>query len=134
MRSWTAFTRPFFCSLLISGALAFPAHGASSDADFAVAVARFKSGQMSDAYGRFIALADEGDADAARIALFMYKFGPVLYGSHWDAHPDDLAYWAQLATRASGRPEPVVRPEGYVPMTPPKAKAKPKAISNVTYR
>ena len=125
--------RPVLVSILIASALALPAHAASSDSDYAAAVAQFKSGRMSDAYGRFIRLADEGDPDAARIALFMYRFGPILYGSHWDAHPDDIAYWNEIATKATGRPAPTIPSRGYVPMAP-KAKPKAKGISQTTYR
>ncbi len=102
--------------LVLTGALGFPAHSHANDLAYAEAVAQYRSGRMSDAYGRFIMLAEAGDSDAARIVLFMHQFGPTLYASHWDAHPADLEYWTYLAKQRSTRPDAVFRPEGYVPM------------------
>jgi len=66
---------------------------------YAQAVAAFRSGRFPDAYGRFVELADLGDAEAARLALWMYQRGPTLFGSDWDATPDQIAQWTALATR-----------------------------------
>jgi hypothetical protein len=63
------------------------------------AIAAFRAGRFSEAYGRFVALADLGDAEAARLALWMYQRGPSLFGSDWDATPDQLSDWTALATR-----------------------------------
>ena len=101
-------------SIVIAGAAALPTHGFAGEPDFAAAVQQYRSGRMSDAYGRFIRLADAGDPDAARIALFMHKFGPVLYGTYWDANPEDMAYWTHLASKASSRPDPAFRPGDFV--------------------
>ena len=117
-----------FTVLSVAPALAGPV--SANDRAYAEAVAKFRSGHMSDAYGRFIVLAEAGDADAARIALFMYRFGPVLYGTHWDANSDELDYWTGLAKKSSGRPDPIFRPRGYVPMSAG-PKGKPKAVKYV---
>jgi hypothetical protein len=63
------------------------------------AIAAFRAGRFPEAYGRFSALADLGDAEAARTALWMYQRGPSLFGSDWDATPDQLASWATHANR-----------------------------------
>ncbi len=63
------------------------------------AIAAFRAGRFPEAYGRFTALADLGDAEAARTALWMYQRGPSLFGSDWDATPDQLASWSAHANR-----------------------------------
>lgn len=65
------------------------------------AVEAFRAGRFPEAYGRFVQLADLGDAEAARLALWMYQRGPTLFGREWDATPDQIADWsAQAARRA----------------------------------
>ena len=81
--------------LCLAGA-GFPAAHAS-DQDYADAVRQFRDGRLADAFGHFRVLASRGDADAARIALFMYKFGPVLYGRDWDVAPHVATAWEALA-------------------------------------
>ena len=66
---------------------------------FSEAMGYYELGKWPAAYGRFSVLADRGHADAARIALFMYHFGPRLYGSAWDASEYQLAHWLQLASQ-----------------------------------
>lgn len=83
---------------------------AAGERAFAEAVAQYRSGRFSAAYGQLTALANEGDVDAARIALFMHRYGATLYGSHWDASPEDLDDWRQLAASGRGRPAPVFQP------------------------
>lgn len=101
-----------FAVCLLTGTA--PATAAPKD-DWAFnrAVEQYQRGQWSDAYGRFIALANDGDRDAARIALFMYRYGPRLFGSHWDASPDDVEVWEQLETRGQKtfRATPVFKPK-----------------------
>jgi hypothetical protein len=57
----------------------------------------FRSGRFAAAYGRFAQLADAGHAPSARIALVMVEQGPQLFGSDWDAWPQQLQDWADLA-------------------------------------
>lgn len=59
----------------------------------ALAVGAFRAGRFPEAYGRFVRLADRGDAEAARLALWMYQHGPTLFGREWDATPEQLARW-----------------------------------------
>lgn len=86
--------------------VSFPSGAANpADREYADAVHAFKIGRTSEAFGQFTALADRGDVDSARIALFLYSYGPALYAKHWDATPPQLAYWTSLVRNsgASGR-------------------------------
>ena len=65
----------------------------------AEALASFQKARFSEAYGRFISLADAGHAPAAELALWMYLNGPSLFGTDWDSSQDQLTAWAQLAKR-----------------------------------
>jgi hypothetical protein len=62
---------------------------------FAEAAESLRSGRHAEAYGRFVELADEGDADAGRIALLMHRFGPSVFGSSWDASVEQLVLWTR---------------------------------------
>jgi hypothetical protein len=79
------------------------AHKAVSPEDqqlFAEALRLYRAGQWPGAYGRFIALADRGDAQAARMALAMHRDGPSVYGRQWDASLDQLRAWERSAAQA----------------------------------
>jgi hypothetical protein len=65
------------------------------------AAASLRAGRFAEAYGRFVALADEGNVDAGRIALVMHRFGPELFGSAWDASVEQLAAWTQWSEAAA---------------------------------
>lgn len=71
---------------------------------FAGAAASLRLGRFAEAYGRFIALADEGDADAGCIALVMHRYGPEVFGSMWDATAEQLAQWSRMC-EATARKE-----------------------------
>jgi hypothetical protein len=71
------------------------------DQEYATAVQSFRAGRTSVAFGQFIDMANRGDVDSARIALFLHAYGPVLYGKQWDVLPKDVAYWTGLV-RNSG--------------------------------
>ncbi len=110
------------CLAALVCALLSPAAARAEDPSFSDAVAQFQKGRWSDAYGRFIEMANEGDADAARIAVFMQRYGPLLFGSNWDAAADDRADWQRLAASRQGRPPPAFRP--LEPVTASKARGK----------
>jgi hypothetical protein len=99
---------------------------AAGERAFADAVAQYQAGRYSAAYGRLTALANEGDVDAARIAIFMYRYGATLYGSHWDASPEELDDWRQLAASGRGRAAPAFQP------APLKARAAPRVLPTQT--
>jgi hypothetical protein len=63
----------------------------------AQAVQAFQALQYADAYGRFAALADEGDAPSALLALAMVRHGPALFRSEWSATHGQLQRWSALA-------------------------------------
>ncbi len=90
-----------FCLLVA----ALPAAARDSRNDFQDAIRQYKDGRLAEAFGRFVALANNGDADAARIALFMHRFGPPLYGRYWDLSPQEAESWTQLVRSEKGRVE-----------------------------
>jgi hypothetical protein len=74
---------------------------------FPHAVQDYRAGRFSSAYGRFVELANHGHPEAARIALFMYKNGELLYRAQWDASEDEVDAWSTLA-KARHNPSLVV--------------------------
>jgi hypothetical protein len=101
---------------------AVPIHASPHEQQFQYAVQQYKAGRYSVAFGRFVALANRGDPDAAHFALFMNKYGPTLYGSWWDADPTEVAHWSTLVRDQQGRLQPVYVPDPYAI-----AKSKPAA-------
>lgn len=97
--------------LALNGAMASP------DPGYAEAVQEYRAGRWSSAFGRFIALANDGNVEAARIALFMQSHGRQLYGSDWDASEEDIELWSRLTgARAPGQVERVASgPEAKSP-------------------
>jgi hypothetical protein len=76
------------------------------------AVEAFRDGRYAEAYGRFLTLADEGDATSAQIALAMLRNGPVLFGSDWSATPGQQAHWNTLVIDMARRQAPITGGEG----------------------
>jgi hypothetical protein len=68
---------------------------------FADAGQSLRAGRFAEAYGRFVTLADEGDADAGRIALVMHRYGPEVFGSTWDASTEQLVQWTFWSAAAA---------------------------------
>jgi hypothetical protein len=52
------------------------------------------------AYSRFAALADEGHAPSARLALALVSYRPSLSGPQWSATPAQLQRWSTLVAPA----------------------------------
>jgi hypothetical protein len=94
-----------FCALALSVA----AH-AAPESEFNSAVASYRAQRYSEAFGRMMSLANRGDPDAARIALFMHQYGPQLYGSYWDLNPEEVLLFQQVASLARQRPAPAFQP------------------------
>jgi hypothetical protein len=97
-----------------AGTVARPEHVSSATArppavtvafapTFAEAAQALRLGRHAEAYGRFVTLADEGDIDAGRIALLLHRFGPKLFGSHWDATTEQLQAWTTWSEEANRR-------------------------------
>jgi aryl-alcohol dehydrogenase-like predicted oxidoreductase len=53
--------------------------------------------RYATAYGRFAALADEGHAPSALMALAMVRYRPSVVGGEWSATPAQLRRWSALA-------------------------------------
>jgi len=79
------------------------AHAAPPATSFAEASGLFRSGRHAAAYARFVVLANEGDMQAARVALVMHRFGAALFGSDWDATTEELEDWSRLARLAEAK-------------------------------
>ncbi len=108
-----AFSVCLLAALSAPCASARPA-GPNNDPAFQQAVAQYREGRLAAAYGRFVRLANQGDPDAARIALFMHRYGPVLFGNYWDAQVEEIEMWTELSSGPQGRPQPPYRPERSV--------------------
>jgi hypothetical protein len=80
------------------------------------AAASFRQARFSEAYGRFVALADAGHEPSARMALWMYQNDSMLFGKGWDSNQEQLTAWARL----SGQPAPTMvasaSPQTLVPV------------------
>ncbi|MBT9505706.1 hypothetical protein [Rhodoferax sp.] len=101
-RSPSIFRHPLAAILLLCAAEAIATttattYVANSDVAFKQAMEQHKLGNWSHAYGRFSALADGGDAEAARIALFMLRHGSEMYGLKWGASQPQIDQWTKLA-------------------------------------
>ena len=108
--------------------IALPATAANPvEREYDAAVRSFRTGRLAEAFGQFMALANRGDVDSARVALFMHSYGPTLYGKQWDAGPENVAYWNTLVRNSgtSARPMPEFQPTVLTPSKGPKAKPTP---------
>lgn len=89
-------------TLCINAAVAAP------DPEYTQAVQEYRAGRWSAAFGRLIPLANNGNVEAARIALFMQLHGRLLYGSDWEASEEDVELWSKMTgTRPPGQAERV---------------------------
>ena len=61
------------------------------------ALESFRRARFSEAYGRFIKLAEAGHPASARYAIWMCENGLGLFGVMWDCAPQELEDWAQVA-------------------------------------
>ena len=89
------FTRSRLAGYFATALIAFAAAGAgrasaSEQAEFDNALKLYRQAKFAAAYGRFSALADRGHPEAARIALFMLRYGSPLFGSAWSASQDQI--------------------------------------------
>ncbi len=74
--------------------------------DYATAARQHQDGRWSGAYGRFIVAGRQGDAAAADAALFMHRFGPLLYRTPWDLSTDEAQDLGSGNTLASDLSKP----------------------------
>ena len=94
------------CSVAMQGA-----HGATSavavvqparpaaDAAMVTAMAHYRQGKTSAAYFEFAKLADQGNVEAARIALTMLRYGGTMYGTEWGSSQPRIDLWTRLASQ-----------------------------------
>ena len=101
--------------------------GNLAEREYERAVQSFRAGRLSEAFGQFMELANRGDVDSARVALFMHSYGPVLYGKQWDAGPQNVAYWDTLV-RNSGSSARLVPEFQPTVLKPAKPKARPAPV------
>lgn len=71
------------------------------DRAHAEALDSFRRARFSEAYGRFIKLAELGHAASARYAIWMCENGTALFGVMWDCAPQELEDWGAVARTAS---------------------------------
>ncbi len=113
MNTRTALITSVCIATLVGASLVTTAHAESAPAHeklHANAVSMFQQARFSEAYGRFIALADAGHAPAAELALFMAQNSNALFGKDWDVTQEQLTDWAAL----TGRPAPVLKGRIYL--------------------
>jgi len=79
---------------------------------YADAMQAFRDRRFPAAYARFVHLADAGHAPSAQLALMMYTNGPELFGSDWDATPDQQARWNALIVDSARNPYAFLGLEG----------------------
>jgi hypothetical protein len=95
--------------------------------ELADAAALYRQGRVSASFGKFLGLANRGNADAAHIALFMSRYGVALYDTHWETYPEDIEDWAQLIADRDGKHLPVFIPDPYD--LKPAAKPSPQVMA-----
>jgi hypothetical protein len=86
------------CVALLAALATTSAAAAVDEETFDAAMQLYHNGHYPGAYGRLAALADEGHAEAARIALLMFRYGSQLYGNAWSASSDQVQRWSRLAS------------------------------------
>lgn len=72
----------------------------ASDA-FVSAVRLYQDCHWEFAFERLSTLADQGHAPAAKLVLLMLRYGRPLYGTSFNARPEQIARWAQRVLRAT---------------------------------
>ena len=76
---------------------------AAADAKFDSAMCDYHAQRFDSAYGALALLADQGHAQAARVALLMNARGPQLYGRRFDnLSPQRRERWLDAAVGPSG--------------------------------
>lgn len=72
-----------------------PAPSTAGDAEFVQALGEYEASRWPAAYERLGRLADQGHAEAARIALQMWRYNG-LYGTRFDAAAARREQWSRL--------------------------------------
>ena len=69
----------------------------TSDRLHTQALTSFREARCSEAYGRFVSLAEAGQAPSARLALWMDLNGPSMFDKDWGTSPRQSTAWTKLA-------------------------------------
>jgi hypothetical protein len=64
---------------------------------FALAATEYEHGHWLEAFAAFARLADRCEAEPARIAVLMWRHGPMLYRAEFEASREQIQRWARLA-------------------------------------
>ncbi len=85
------------CVLCTAGPAAADGDVAESAQErFECAMELYRTQRFAGAFGRLAQLADQGHAEAARIAWMMVRHGKALYGSEWEATPMQWQRWSEV--------------------------------------
>lgn len=98
---------PDVAALALAAALtaAAPAVAADGSARFDAAMLAYERNHWTEAYAVLAALGDEGHAEAARIALQMWRYGQPLYGMRFAASTAQVQRWVGIRRCADGAAE-----------------------------
>lgn len=77
--------------------VATPAPAAALQPSFGRALGHLEAGAWTQAFAELSALANDGHAASARIALMMVSRGGSLFGGHYRATAQDIARWRLVA-------------------------------------
>lgn len=77
-----------------------PLHAATSEAESSNALDAYERGHYALAYALWARQADAGEAEAARLALQMYRYGPQLYGQAFVISSSQRQRWLHVASGA----------------------------------
>lgn len=95
-----AVTRRMIAAAALAALLPFAALAQPSAAEkvqmFAAAQAEYDIGHYAAAFAGFAALADAGDAESARIAIQMQRYGQALYRMRFAAGPRQVGRWTAV--------------------------------------
>ncbi|MBK9134309.1 MAG: hypothetical protein IPM15_08195 [Betaproteobacteria bacterium] len=117
-------------ALPLSACIAAPVHAAGGVVPVAVgrpsaleqahaqALDSFRRARFSEAYGRFIRLAEAGHPASARYAIWMCENGSGLFGVPWDCAPEELEDWAFVARSMPAMPAARAAPAPRTPARP----------------
>ena len=78
-------------------AIGTPAPTAAKQPSFGRALGHLEAGAWPKAFEELSALANDGHAASARIALMMVSRGGLLFGGHYRASAQDIARWRLVA-------------------------------------
>jgi hypothetical protein len=83
------------CGLAPAMAFSQPAAADSRTTAFVAAMAAYESNHWPQAFAALSTLADQGHAEAQRVALLMWRHSMALYGTKFDASAAQRQQWAQ---------------------------------------